>query len=170
MGIIGSIRKHSWVAVAIVGIAILAFILGDLTKNRGGIPDVGKVDGATMTSQRYNELLTEAEDNYKMQYQVAQVPSEIEMQLRDQVWQQFVEETLLGEQMSKLGMTVSAAELNDMYVGQFIHPAVRQSFTDPQTGVYDIQQVNYWIENFNNIDTMRRRQWVEMEKAVKTDR
>ena len=170
MGIIGSIRKHSWVAVAIVGVAILAFILGDLTKNNGGIPDVGKVNGATMTSQRYNELLTEAEDNYKMQYQTAQVPSEVEMQLRDQVWQQFVEETLLGEEMSKLGMTVSAAELNDMYVGQFIHPAVRQSFTDPQTGVYDIQQVNYWIENFSNIDTMRRRQWVEMEKAVKTDR
>ena len=170
MAIIGSIRKHSWVAVAIVGVAILAFILGDLTKNNGGIPDVGKVNGATMTSQRYNELLTEAEDNYKMQYQTAQVPSEVEMQLRDQVWQQFVEETLLGEEMSKLGMTVSAAELNDMYVGQFIHPAVRQSFTDPQTGVYDIQQVNYWIENFSNIDTMRRRQWVEMEKAVKTDR
>ena len=170
MGIIGSIRKHSWVAVAIVGVAILAFILGDLTKNNGGIPDVGKVNGATMTSQRYNELLTEAEDNYKMQYQTAQVPSEVEMQLRDQVWQQFVEETLLGEEMSKLGMTVSAAELNDMYVGQFIHPAVRQSFTDPKTGVYDIQQVNYWIENFSNIDTMRRRQWVEMEKAVKTDR
>ena len=170
MAIIGSIRKHSWVAVAIVGVAILAFILGDLTKNNGGIPDVGKVNGATMTSQRYNELLTEAEDNYKMQYQTAQVPSEVEMQLRDQVWQQFVEETLLSEQMSKLGMTVSAAELNDMYVGQFIHPAVRQSFTDPKTGVYDIQQVNYWIENFSNIDTMRRRQWVEMEKAVKTDR
>lgn len=170
MGIIGSIRKHSWVAVAIVGVAILAFILGDLTKNNGGIPDVGKVDGATMTSQRYNELLTEAENNYKMQYQTAQVPSEVEMQLRDQVWQQFVEETLLSEQMNKLGLTVSPAELNDMYVGQFIHPAVRQSFTDPQTGVYDIQQVNYWIENFSNIDTMRRRQWVEMEKAVKTDR
>ncbi len=170
MAIIGSIRKHSWVAVAIVGVAILAFILGDLTKNNGGIPDVGKVDGATMTSQRYNELLTEAENNYKMQYQTAQVPSEVEMQLRDQVWQQFVEETLLGEQMNKLGLTVSPAELNDMYVGQFIHPAVRQSFTDPKTGVYDIQQVNYWIENFSNIDTMRRRQWVEMEKAVKTDR
>ncbi len=170
MGIIGSIRKHSGWAVAIVGIAILAFILGDLTKNNGGIPDVGKVNGATMTSQRFNELVAEAEDNYRMQYQTAQVPSEVEMQLREQVWQQFVEETLMEEQTSKLGLKVTPAELNDMYVGQFIHPYVRQSFTDPQTGVYDIQQVNYWIENFSNIDTMRRRQWVELEKAVKTDR
>ena len=170
MGIIGSIRKHSWVAVAIVGIAILAFILGDLTKNRGGIPDVGKVNSATLTSQRFNELVTEAENNYKTQYQTTQVPSEVEMQLRDQVWQQFVEETLLEEQTAKLGLSVTPAEMNDMYVGQFIHPYIRQSFTDPKTGVYDIQQVNYWIENFSNIDTMRRRQWVELEKAVKTDR
>ena len=170
MGIIGSIRKHSGWAVAIVGIAILAFILGDLTKNNGGIPDVGKVNGATMTSQRFNELVAEAEDNYRMQYQTAQVPSEVEMQLREQVWQQFVEETLMEEQTTKLGLKVTPAELNDMYVGQFIHPYVRQSFTDPKTGVYDIQQVNYWIENFSNIDTTRRRQWVELEKAVKTDR
>ncbi|MBO7576277.1 MAG: SurA N-terminal domain-containing protein, partial [Bacteroidales bacterium] len=170
MAIIGTIRKHSWIAVVLVGGAILAFIFQDLSKNKGGIPDVGKVDGATLTSQYFNELVTEAEDNYKMQYQTTQVPSEVEMQLRDQVWQQFVEETLLEEQTAKLGLTVTPAEMNDMYVGQFIHPYIRQSFTDPKTGVYDIQQVNYWIENFSNIDTMRRRQWVELEKAVKTDR
>ena len=170
MAIIGTIRKHSWVAVVLVGGAILAFIFQDLSKNNSGIPDVGKVNGKTMTSQRFNELVTEAEDNYKMQYQSTQVPSEVEMQLRDQVWQQFVEETLLEEQTAKLGLTVTPAEMNDMYVGQFIHPYIRQSFTDPKTGVFDIQQVNYWIENFNDIDTMRRHQWVELEKAVKIDR
>ncbi len=170
MAIIGSIRKNSWIAVLLVGVAILAFIFQDLTKNRSGIPDVGKVNKTTMTSQRFNELVTEAEDNYKMQAQVAQVPTEVEAQLRDQVWQQFVEESLMEEQTAKLGLTVTPAELNDMYVGQFIHPYIRQSFTDPQTGVYDIQQVNYWIENFSNIDTVRRHQWVELEKAVRTDR
>ena len=170
MGIIGSIRKHSGWAVAIVGIAILAFILGDLTKNNGGIPDVGKVNGETMTSQRFNELVAEAENNYKMQYQSAQVPSEVETQLRNQVWEDFVNETLIKAETDALGLKVTNAELNDMFVGNFIHPYVRQSFTDPRTGQFDLQQVNYWIENFNNIDTLRRQQWVELEKAVKADR
>ena len=31
MGIIGSIRKHSWIAVVVVGGAIIAFIIGILT-------------------------------------------------------------------------------------------------------------------------------------------
>ena len=170
MGIIGSIRKHSWIAVAIVGIAILAFILGDLTKNNGGIPDVGKVNAATMTSQRFNELVSEMENNYKTQQQTAQVPADVESQIREQVWQQFVDETLLDEQTAKLGLQVTPAEVSDMYTGTFIHPYLRQMFTNPQTGQYDMRQVNYLIENFDQLDTMFRMQWVEIEKYVKRDR
>ena len=170
MGIIGTIRKHSGWAVAIVGIAILAFILGDLTKNNGGIPDVGKVNGETMTSQRFNEKVAEMENNYKMQQQTTQVPAEMEQQIREQVWQQFVDETLMEEQTAKLGLRVSPAEVNDMFTGTFIHPYVRQSFTDPQTGQFDVRYVNQFIENFDQLDTTRRMQWVELEKYVKADR
>ncbi|MBQ9417346.1 MAG: SurA N-terminal domain-containing protein [Bacteroidales bacterium] len=170
MGVIGSIRKHSGWAVAIVGIAILAFIIGDLAKPSGKIPDVGKVDGETMTSQRFNELVAEMESSYMQRNQLTQVPSEVESQIREAVWQQFVEETLMGEQTSSLGLQVTTAEVNDMYTGTFIHPYVRQSFTDPQSGQFDVQQVNYWIENFDQIDTARRAQWIELEKAVKQDR
>ena len=156
--------------MAIVGIAILAFILGDLTKNRGGIPDVGKVAGTTLTSQRFNELVAEMENNYKSQQQVAQVPAEVESQIREQVWQQFVDETLMEEQTSKLGMQVTAAEVSDMYTGTFVHPYLRQMFTNPQTGQYDVRQVNYLVENFDQLDTTFRMQWVEIEKYVRRDR
>ena len=170
MAIIGTIRKHSWVAVLIVGVAILAFILGDLTKNRGGIPDMGKVNGVTMTNQHFNELVAEMENNYKVQQQTAQVPADVERQIREQVWQNFVDETLMEEQTSKLGLKVTAAEVSDMYTGTFIHPYLRQMFTNPQTGQYDLRQVNYWIENFDQLDTAQRMQWLEVEKAVRQDR
>ena len=170
MAIIGTIRKHSWVAVLIVGVAILAFILGDLTKNRGGIPDMGKVNGVTMTNQRFTELVTEMENNYKTQQQTAQVPAEVERQIRDQVWQNFVDETLMEEQTAKLGLKVTAAEVSDMYTGTFIHPYLRQMFTNPQTGQYDLRQVNYWIDNFDQLDTAQRLQWIEIEKYVRKDR
>lgn len=170
MGIIGSIRKRSGWAVAIVGIAILAFILGDLTKNNGGIPDVGKVNGEVLTSQRFNEKVAEMENNYKVQQQTTQVPAEMENQIREQVWAQFVDESLMEEQTAKLGLRVTPAEVSDMYTGRFIHPYVRQSFTDPQTGQFDVRYVNQFIENFDQIDTMRRMQWVELEKYCKTDR
>ena len=170
MGIIGSIRKHSWIAVAVVGVAIVAFIIGDLTKNNRGIPDMGKINGSTITYQRFTELTEEMENNYKRQQGVNQIPADVEYQLRDQVWQTLVGETLTDEQFEKLGLTVSPAELNDMYVGTFIHPYLRQSFTDPKTGEYQTQAIQYYVDNFENLDTMQRMQWVELEKAVKTDR
>ena len=170
MGIIGTIRKHSWVAVAIVGIAIIAFIIGDLSKNNNNVPDVGVINGTTLTYNRFNELIEEAELNYKRQQNVAQIPSEVENQLREQVWQQFVMETLTDEQFAKLGLTVSPAELNDMYAGTFIHPYIRQSFTDPQTGVFNTEAVQYYVDHFDELDTAQRLQWLDLEKFVKADR
>lgn len=170
MGIIGNIRKHSWIAVAIVGIAIVAFIIGDLTKNRQGYPDMGKINGQTITYQRFNELVEEMENNYKRQQGIAQIPAETEYQIREQVWQNLVSETLTDAEFEKLGLTVSPAEVSDMYVGTFIHPYLRQNFTDPQTGVYNTQAIQYYVDNFENLDTAQRLDWVEMEKAVKADR
>ena len=170
MGIIGSIRKHSWIAVAVVGVAIVAFIIGDLTKNNRGIPDMGKINGTTITYQRFNELMEEMENNYKRQQGVSQVPTDVDYQIREQVWQNLVTETLTDEQFAKLGLTVSPAEVSDMYVGTFIHPYLRQSFTDPKTGVYQVQAIQYYVDNFENLDTAQRMEWMELEKAVKADR
>lgn len=170
MGIIGSIRKHSWIAVTIVGIAIIAFIIGDLTKNNRGIPDMGKINGTTITAQHFEMLMDEMENNYKRQQGVEQIPSDVEYQLREQVWQNLVDETLMEDQFAKLGIGVSSSELSDMYSGKFIHPYLRQMFTDPKTGEYNMQAIQYYTENFDQLDTAARQQWVELEKYVKKDR
>lgn len=170
MGIIGSIRKHSWIAVTIVGVAIIAFIIGDLTKNNRGIPDMGKINGTTISNQQFTMLAEEMEGNYKRQQNVGQVPSDVEYQIREQVWQNLVDETLMGVQYEALGLKVTSRELSDMYSGDFIHPYLRQMFTNPQTGVYDLQQVKYLADNFDQLDTTVRQQWVELEKFVRKDR
>lgn len=170
MGIIGNIRKHSWIAVAVVGIAIVAFIIGDLTKNQRGLPDMGKINGTTITYQHFSELADQAMENYKRQQGVTQIPADVEFQLRDQVWQTLVGETLTDEQFEELGLTVSPAEVSDMYVGNFVHPYLRQAFTDPKTGQYQTQSIQYYVDNFESLDTAQRLQWLDLEKAVKSDR
>ena len=170
MAIIGTLRKYSWVSVVLVAVAIVAFILGDLSKSSRTIPDMGKVNGNTLTPQRFNELVNEAEYNYRQRAQVAQIPSDMEHQIREQVWQDFVNETLMGQETKNLGLKVTAAEMSDMYTGTFIHPYLRQNFTNPQTGQYDLRQVNYIIENFDQLDTAFRMQWIDLEKYVRTDR
>lgn len=170
MGIIGSIRKHSWVAVLLVGIAIIAFIIGDLTKQRGGIPDLGKINGTTITAQHFNSLVEEQENMYKMQQGLNQIPSEVEYQIREQVWQTLVDENLLDEQIALLGLQVSPLEMSDMYTGEFIHPYLERQFTNPQTGQYDYQYVANLLNSIDRLDTADRQQLAELEKYVKKDR
>lgn len=170
MGIIGSIRKHSGVAVAVVGIAIVAFIIGDLTKNQRGIPEVGKIADQTITRAHFDALNAEMENQYRQQTGQSQIASETEYQIREQVWQNLVQEVLTGREMEKLGISVSVEELSDMYAGEFVHPYLKQMFTDPQTGQYNVQQIKYLTDNFENLDTVTKAQWVELEKTLKKDR
>ena len=170
MGIIGSIRKHSGWAVAIVGFAIVCFIIGDLTKNQRGIPDVGKIAGTTITRSHFDAMTEELSEQYKQQMGMSQIPNETEYQIREQVWQNIVRETLTGIEMNRLGINVSPEELSDMYAGEFIHPYLRQMFTNPQTGEYNIQQIKYLTDNFDQLDTNTKAQWMELEKNLKQDR
>ena len=170
MGAIGTIRKHSWIAVVIVGVAIVAFIIGDLTKNNNKMPDLGRIGNSTITYQHFNNLVEEQEDGYKRQYNLSQVPAEMQTRIRESVWQQLVGETLTDAEFAKMGLTVSPAEVNDMYQGTFIHPELRQYFTNPQTGEYDLRTVEYYITNIETLDTATRLQWAQMEKSVKKSR
>ena len=170
MGAIGTIRKHSWIAVVIVGVAIVAFIIGDLTKNNNQMPDLGRIGNSTITYQHFNNLVEEQEDGYKRQYNLSQVPAEMQTRIRESVWQQLVGETLTDAEFAKMGLTVSPAEVNDMYQGTFIHPELRQYFTNPQTGEYDLRTVEYYITNIETLDTATRLQWAQMEKSVKKSR
>lgn len=141
-----------------------------MTKNQRGLPDVGKINGSTITAQHFNALVEEMENNYKRQQGVEQIPSDVEYELRNQVWQNIVDEAILGKQYEALGLAVSPAEVSDMYSGLFIHSYVRQLFTDPKTGQYNVQAVKNYIDNFEQLDTNARLQWVELEKYVKKDR
>lgn len=170
MGIIGTIRKHSWVAVAIVGIAIVAFIIGDLTKNNRGIGDMGEINGTTVTYQHFNYRLNEMEDMLRRQQGMDQIPADMEYQLREQVWQMIVDETILGAEYEALGLMVSEAEMNDMFAGTFIHPYVRQSFTDPTTGQFNLDNIRSIINNFDNLDSNFRMQWADLQNTVREDR
>ena len=170
MGIIGTIRKHSWVAVAIVGVAIVAFIIGDLTKNNRGATDMGEINGTTITYQHFNYRLNDLENTLRRQQGIDQIPADMEYQLREQVWQMLVDETILGAEYDALGLQVTEAEMSDMFAGNFIHPYVRQSFTDPQTGQLNIDNIRSIINNFENLDSNFRMQWVELQKTVCDDR
>lgn len=170
MAIIGTIRKHSGIAVAVVGIAIVAFIIGDVFKRQSSVPDLAIIDGETVLNNTFEAKVKETEERYKRQRGVDQLSNDETFQLREQVWNEMLENKLLGEQYEKLGITVSEKEMNDMYVGEFIHPYLRQVFTDPNTGMYNTQAVAQTIRNFDQMPDEQKLQWLDIEDYVRQSR
>ena len=164
MGIIGKIRKHSWIAVLIVGIAIVCFIIGDLQKNRKQVA-FAKLDGNEITYEYFNSRVTQREEDYQMRGNSSYA-------LKESVWQEIVQERLLGKEMNALGIEVTDAEVSDMYVGRFIHPNLQQQFTNPQTGVYDRQGIGNYVRQISEMpDTLTAKvQWLRYQEQLREDR
>ncbi len=163
MGIIGNIRKHSWIAVLVVGVAIVAFIIGDLTKSRKQ-PTFAKFDGDEITYDYFNSRVRQREEDYQLQNST--------YGFKENVWQEIVQERLLDKEMKALGIEVSDAEVSDMYIGRFIHPSLQQQFTNPQTGQYDRQGISNYVRQLEEMpDTMTAKvQWLKYQEQVRLDR
>jgi peptidyl-prolyl cis-trans isomerase D len=69
MAAIGNIRKHYGLLVAIVGIALLAFVLGDLFKSTNGrrTTNVATVGNEKITYQDYSNRVNATLENVKAQ-------------------------------------------------------------------------------------------------------
>ena len=170
MAIIGEIRKRSWIAVVIVGVAIVAFIISDLFKGNSKQPPLGVIDGKEVSYNRFNELFNQRETLLKKQQQSDQITTEQSNQIRENVWNELIETQLTSQEYEQLGLQVSQREMNDMYMGDFIHPYLRQMFTDPSTGVYNPQIVAQWINNFDQLTPAQQEDWVSVEEYVKLSR
>ncbi len=167
MGAIGSIRKHSWIAVVVVGIAIIAFIIGDMQGKSGRRNTFAKIDGNEISYDYFNSKVSEREDNLKrMGYTYN------DYAVREEIWQQIVSEQLIGEEMDLLGIQVGPKEMNDMFTGRFIPQSLKEMFTDPQSGVYNRDYVNNIISQLPQMpDTMEfKHQWLELENSVRESR
>lgn len=164
MAIIGSIRKHSWIAVLIVGIAIIAFIIGDL--NKGSKQKAfAKIDGDEVTYEYFNSRVNTLEEENGMRGNASYA-------FKENVWQEIVQDRLLGKEMEALGIVVTDAEVSDMYIGRFIHPYLQQQFTNPQTGVYDRMGISNYVSQIDEMpDTMVAKvQWLRFQERIRDDR
>jgi peptidyl-prolyl cis-trans isomerase D len=174
MALIGTIRKHSALAVILVGVAIGAFIVSDLfTGKRGSrksIPSVGTIAGEEITALDYNRRV---EDNIEIQrsnQNKENLTAQETFDIRQNTWNQYLSEIIMGKEYDKLGVTVTTEELYDMVQGPNPHKLIRQYFVDPKTNQYDPQLVINFLQNLDNMKPEVKKQWLNLEKYIKDDR
>ncbi len=141
MAIIGKIRSKSGLLVGIVGLALVAFILGDYQSFFGGsegVYGIGTINGEKVDPNRYALASSKFQDQDRGQAQQEQkeyTETDIENSA-DKAWNFIVDSTLLSKEYSSLGISVSDREFNAYLMATDNFPVLKdleQFFIDSLT-------------------------------------
>lgn len=169
MATLEKIRSKSVLLLIIIAVALLAFILGDfLTSGRsffGTGTTIAKVDGHKIDVQEFQRRLEDA--NRMSQQQGRKTDAST---LQQQVLNEMIAETLFNEEMNRLGIKVTDAELTDLMVGansQFVDQMARQQYgVESAATLHDMafNPAKYQIDN--ETAAQLRAAWMQLEKST----
>lgn len=182
MAAIGKIRSWGPVLVGVIGLALFAFIAEELVRSTDSIRNdsrqqVGEVMGKKISVQEYQTLIDEYQEVIKMTQGRENLSEEELNQVKDQVWNNYIQTAIIAEEAEKLGLTVTDQELlNVMKEGT--HPMLMQSpFVNQQTGRFDSNQLKKFLADYKSAQGTNPQKaqqyepiykfWTFMEKSLR---
>lgn len=175
MATLERIRSKGGVLVAVmIGFALFAFIMTDLLSSGSSIfqrsqMEVAEINGESISIQDFQARVSEMEEYARLNSGESALDAEMVNRLRQQAWNQMVNEVIMGEKYEELGIEVTSTELLDMVTGANVHPTVRQLFTNPQTGAFDKQQVINFLQS-KQYDPTANFYWTFVEDQIVNER
>ena len=125
------IRNHGVILLVVVGIAMLAFILGDFLNSGSSFfnksrENVGVIAGHKVHYTEYETAKDQLTEVYKIESGSNDINEDLSIQIRNQVWQMLMMDYTLREQTEMIGMDVTAEELSELCIGANPHQLIRQ--------------------------------------------
>ncbi len=155
MATLQTIRSKGPLLVIVIGLALFAFIAGDAWKilqPHQGKQDVGEVNGKELSAQDFQKMVDEYSEVIKMTNGLNSLTDEQLTNIKDQVWQSYVNNQLIAAEAEKLGLTVTDAEIKAI-IDQGTHPLLMQTpFRNPQTGAFDKDMLKKFLVDYANLN------------------
>ncbi|MBS3807596.1 MAG: SurA N-terminal domain-containing protein [Bacteroidales bacterium] len=177
MATLERIRNRAGVLVGVViGMALLAFVLGDLFSQggaafRGDRFEIAEIAGKSIPYKHFRNEVDELTEINKFSSGQSSIDAETREQIRNQVWQRMTREYIMTDEYDELGIDVSSEELWDMVQGENIHPMIRQIFTNPETGQVNTMAIIRFLKSYDQDPTgQRRAYWLYLEDQMVRER
>lgn len=155
MATLQKIRSKGPLLVIVIGLALFAFIAGDAWKvlqPHQGKQDVGEVNGEVLSAQDYQKMVDELSEVIKLTNGLNSLTEDQLNNVKDQVWQSYVNNKLIAEQAEKSGLKVTDAEIQSI-IDQGTHPLLMQTpFRNPQTGMFDKDMLKKFLVDYANLN------------------
>ena len=175
MAALQSIRSKGALLVGALGLALFAFIAEEFFRSLETTSNmdrniVGEVYGEKLNIQDFQQMVDEQSEVAKMQMRMqgqdGTLNDQQTEQIREQVWQQFVQKSMIEHECDKLGLFVTDGEVQE---------ALRQGdaqslqmmtmfFRNQQTGRFDLQGLQDFMKNYNK--TIAQAQQAQNAEAV----
>jgi peptidyl-prolyl cis-trans isomerase D len=156
MAAIGKIRSWGPVLATVIGLALFAFIAEEMFRSCEATGNerrqqVGEVLGKKISVQDFQSLVDEYQEVIKMTQGRDNLSEEELNQVKDQVWQQFVNSTIIETEAGKLGLTVTDEELQTV-LKTGTNPMLMQTpFVNQQTGRFDVSQLTKFLADYKKM-------------------
>ena len=155
MAAIGKIRSWGPALITVIGLALFAFIAEELFRSCDSLKNqerqrVGEVLGKKIDVQEFQKLVDEYTDVLKMTQGRENLTDAELNQVKDMVWNQYVQNAIIEKEAKALGLTVTDEEMQAMFQ-QGTNPALQQTpFVNQQTGRFDVNQLKQFLAQYNN--------------------
>ena len=182
MASLQKIRNHGALLIAIVGLAMLAFILGDFLNSGSSFfnrsrENVGVIEGQKIHYTEYEAAKDQLTEVYKIESGRTDFDEDTYAQIRNQVWNMYVMDYTLRAQAEKIGMDITPDELTELCVGENVHQIIRgrRAFAG-EDGQFSREAVKSLISAINNESDdaeqnanlkQAKDYWLYWEKAVR---
>lgn len=175
MAALQTIRSKGALLVGVLGLALFAFIAEEFfrsleTTSNSNKSIVGEVYGEKINIQDFQAAVDELSEVTKMQMRMqgqdGNLTDQQTEQLREQVWQQFVQKATIEHECNKLGIYVTDAEVQEAYrTGNAQSLQILAGiFRNQQTGAFDFAQLQDFLKNYNK--TLNQAQQAQNSDAV----
>lgn len=182
MASLQKIRNHGALLITIVGLAMLAFILGDFLNSGSSFfnrsrENVGVVEGKKIHYTEYESAKEQLTEVYKIETGRTDFDEDMHTQIRNQVWNMLVMDYTLRAQAEEIGMDITADELSELCIGENVHQIIRgrRAFMD-ENGQFSRDAVKNLISAIsqesedgeqNALLKQYKTYWLYWEKAVR---
>jgi peptidyl-prolyl cis-trans isomerase D len=178
MAVIQTIRNRAGLLVAIIiGMALLAFILGDILTSGSKLmnksrTNVAFVNGKGISIDIFQRMISEQEELMKMQMGVNTLDEQTQQDIRQRTWDDMIQTSVMDRELDKLGLSVSSEELFDMVNGENPHPYIMQFFADPKTGILNRSALSQFLQNVNELEegNTQKMFWLYLEDLIYKER
>lgn len=175
MAALQTIRSKGALLVGVLGLALFAFIAEEFfrsieTTSAMDRNQVGKIFGEKLSIQDFQTMVEEQSEvtrlQMRLQGQDGNLTDQQSEQIREQVWQQYVQNQMVKHECDKLGLYVTDGEMQEA-----LRQGTAQSlqmmagiFGNQQTGRFDLAQLQTFLKDYNK--TIQQAQQAQNGEAV----